>query len=103
MISKRKTNKAMRNLYIDLIKIIYFHAKENKIEELPDLLVVINHENSPKRDQDVINFLTEFYIYVAFGYRKKEYPEGFKNWAEVKKKIERLEENTSSSPSSYAD
>lgn len=64
------------------------------MESIGQFLVLINSEESPQRDQDVVDLLSDFYIFVIFGHDAEAYPEGIKDWEDLWTRIRRLERSS---------
>ena len=47
-----------------------------------------------QRDQDLTDFMSEFYIFVIFGYDAEIYPNGIKNWEDLQSRFEVLKKST---------
>jgi hypothetical protein len=60
----------MRDTYIDLAGVILEAGKHASAEErlqLGQLLVILNNDDAPARDPDIVDFLTELFLVVTFG------------------------------------
>ena len=81
----------MRGLYLAIIKAIYEYAERSgDWEGVAELLVNINGEDSPQRDQDIVNLLSDFYFFVVYGCRPEEYSEGIRSWEDLRSRIDQL-------------
>ena len=82
----------MREIYIEILKILEAKGQSENCEELAKLLIVLNYESAPERDQDIVDLLSEFYIFVVHGYSPdRADKDAIKNWEDLRTQIRALE------------
>lgn len=87
----------MRETYIELIKVLAVRAeKEEELREpVAQIISLLGDENAPTHDQDIINFFSEFYIFLLFGIEPDRYDvdDAIKSWGDVHDRIRDLEQS----------
>ncbi|WP_374652289.1 hypothetical protein [Dongia sp.] len=76
------------------MKLLIADAKRGNSADVAKMLVSINNDDAPRRDQDIVDFLSEFYLFVVFGYRPVEHPSGIKNWEDLSGRASELEQSS---------
>lgn len=86
----------MREIYIEILKVLIPRV-ENGDEDfrlgIAQLLVRLNDESIPHIDQDIVDFLSEFYAFILFGYipDRTNRIGVIKNWEDLRQRLRALE------------
>lgn len=79
----------LRTTYIALARVILDAAKSASASDrrkLGELLMVVNGENAPSRDQDIVDFLTELFLAVTFDDAEQQNSDRKALWEGLRKK-----------------
>lgn len=84
----------MREIYIEILKILAERGQSIKWHELAQFLVAIDDEDAPERDQDIEDLLGEFYAFVVSGYipERINADDTIKSWGDLRQRIAQLEQ-----------
>ena len=87
----------MRTTYVEICKLIVVKTAHIgsplERQSLVNLIVNLNHSDSPLLDQDICDFLADLYIFVIWGYDHNAYPEGIRDLKHLRGRLEVLENN----------
>ena len=68
MASATRYTTFMREIYITLMRFLIMRAQETETrEEIAQLVLLLNSEDAPPRDQDIRDLLAELYSFLLFG------------------------------------
>lgn len=81
----------MRKLYLQIARAICDYAETCDDQlAISQLLVVLNSEETPNLDQDMVDFLSELYIFVAFEPDHESRPSGIRTWEDAHHRLATL-------------
>lgn len=82
-----------RSVYFDIAELLVTHAACSSEAErgvVAELLVVLNSEDAPPRDQDIIDLFSDLYLLVTQGQQYEHYPEGLRTFEDANDRIRLL-------------
>lgn len=83
----------VRKIYAEIAEVLARNAENGGAEEqdhVASLLTLLARDETPTTDQGVVDFFSDFYVFVIFGYNEETYPEGIRNWEDLHDRISKL-------------